>query len=104
MRVISRGEIVCPTKGHDQGIAHYVLRTEGELLYLVDGKNRPVKAPKKKRQLHVISKGIWIHPVTVRIQEGEPVLDSEIRRALAVHRDEFSDNQGGMTLGEKRHD
>lgn len=93
-----------PLKGHDKGMLHYVLETEEEFLSLVDGKHRRVEAPKKKRRKHVTSEGIWTHPVTDRLERGEPVLDSEIRRALAAFRDRFSDNQGGMTLGEKRHD
>lgn len=99
-----RGELVRTLKGHDEGTLYYVLRAEGDFLYLVDGKHRRVEAPKKKRCKHVASEGIWTHPVTDRMQRGEPALDSEIRRALAAFRDRFSDNQGGMTLGEKRHD
>jgi hypothetical protein len=98
------GEIVRSLNGHDEGRLYYVLRTEGEFFYLVDGKHRKVEAPKKKRRKHVSLEGIWTHPVTDRMQSGEPVLDSEIRRALAAFRDKFSGNQGGMTLGEKRHD
>lgn len=101
---VRRGEIVRTLKGHDKGMLHYVLEAEGDFLCLVDGKHRRVEAPKKKRRKHVTSEGTWTHPVTDRIQRGEPVLDSEIRRALAAFRDRFSDNQGGMTLGEKRHD
>ena len=82
-----RGEIVRPLKGHDEGKLHYVFETEGDFLYLVDGKHRRVEAPKKKRRKHVTSEGIWTHPVTERIQEGDSVLDSEIRRALAAFRD-----------------
>ena len=99
-----RGEIVSSLRGNDTGRRYYVIQSEGDFLYLVDGKHRKAEAPKKKRRKHVISEGLWTHPVTDRIQRGEPVLDKEIRKALAVFRDKFSGNQGGMTLGEKRHD
>ena len=99
-----RGEIVRSLNGHDEGRLYFVIKAEGEFLYLVNGKHKKVEAPKKKRRKHVISEGLWTHPVTDRLQRGEPVLDSEIRKALAVFRDKFSGNQGGMTLGEKRHD
>ncbi len=99
-----QGEIVKSLKGHDKDGLYYVMQAEDDFLYLVDGKHRKVEAPKKKRCKHVVSEGIWTHPVTVSIQRDEPVLDSEIRRALAAFRDRFSENQGGMTLGEKRHD
>lgn len=99
-----QGDIVRSLQGHDAGKLHYVLKAEEDFLRLADGKHRRVEAPKRKRRKHVRSEGVWTHPVTARIQEGAPVLDSEIRRALAAFRDRFSDNQGGMTLGEKRHD
>lgn len=102
---LQQGEIVRSLKGHDKDRLYVVLKTAGEdLLYLADGKHRKVDAPKKKRCKHIVSEGIWTHPVTVSIQRDEPVLDSEIRKALAAFRDRFSENQGGKTLGEKRHD
>jgi len=90
---LHRGEIVRSLKGNDDGRLYYVIKTEGEFLYLVDGKHRKVEAPKKKRQKHVNSEGIWTHPVTDRMQRGEPVLDSEIRKALAAFRDKFSETK-----------
>lgn len=90
---LKRGEIVQSLSGHDAGRLHYVIETEEDFLRLVDGKHRKVEAPKRKRRKHVISVGIWTHPVTDRIQKGEPVLDSEIRRALAAFRDRFSETK-----------
>ena len=87
------GEIVRPLKGHDVDWFHYVIKTEGDYLYLVNGKQRTVAAPKKKREKHVSSMGLWTHPVTEHIQQGVPVLDSEIRRALAAFRDKFSETK-----------
>ncbi len=84
------GEIVRSVAGHDQEGIFYILRAEGDFLWLADGKRRTVKASKKKRRKHVVSMGLWTHPVTGRIQNGEPVLDSEIRRALAAFRDKAS--------------
>ena len=54
-----RGELVRTLRGHDEGTLYYVLRTEEDFLYLVDGKHRRVEAPKKKRCKHVASEGIW---------------------------------------------
>ncbi|MEG2000352.1 MAG: KOW domain-containing RNA-binding protein [Evtepia sp.] len=93
------GEIVRSLSGHDQGNFFYVVNIKEEFVYLTDGKHRKIEHPKKKRMKHVISSGLWTHPVTGRIQSGTPVLDSEIRRALAAFRDRFSTDQGGMTLG-----
>ena len=72
--------------GHDRGDLFLVLRQEGDFLWLADGKRRKLETPKKKRRKHVVSAGVWTHPVTGRLREGGPVLDSEIRRALAAFR------------------
>jgi hypothetical protein len=80
------GDVVRSAAGHHRGELFLVLREEGDFLWLVDGKGRKLETPKKKRRKHVVSAGVWTHPVTVRLKEGGPVLDSEIRRALAAFR------------------
>ena len=82
----SVGDVVRSAAGHDRGELFLVLREEGDFLWLVDGKGRKLETPKKKRRKHVVSAGVWTHPVTGRLREGGPVLDSEIRRALAAFR------------------
>ena len=82
----SVGDVVRSAAGRDRGELFLVLREEGDFLWLVDGKGRKLETPKKKRRKHVVSAGVWTHPVTVRLKEGGPVLDSEIRRALAAFR------------------
>ena len=85
-----RGEIVKSLAGHDAGRRYYVLRAEGDFLYLADGKHKTVSTLKKKRAKHVLAEGLWTHPVTDRIVKGEAVPDKEIRNALAAFRDTFS--------------
>ena len=77
-----RGDVVRSVAGHDRGDL---------FLWLVDGKCRKLETPKKKRRTHVVSAGVWTHPVAGRLQDGEPVLDSDIRRALAAFRNRFSE-------------
>ena len=86
-----RGDVVRYVAGHDRGDLFLVLREEGDFLWLVDGKCRKLETPKKKRRKHVVSAGVWTHPVAGRLQDGEPVLDSDIRRALAAFRNRFSE-------------
>ncbi len=78
------GDVVRSAAGHDRGQLLLVLREEGDFLWLVDGKSRDMEAPKKKRRKHVVPAGPWTHPVRDRLRSGGPVLDSEIRRALAA--------------------
>ena len=85
------GDVVRSAAGHDRGDLFLVCRAEGDFLWLADGKRRKIETPKKKRRKHVVSAGVWTHPVAGRLQDGEPVLDSEIRRALAAFRNRFSE-------------
>ena len=87
------GDVVRSAAGHDKGQLFLVLREEGDFLWLTDGKRRKLEAPKKKRRKHVVSAGFWTHPVAGRMKDGEPVLDSEIRRALAAFRNRFSETE-----------
>lgn len=81
-----QGDVVRSAAGHDRDQLFLVCREEGDFLWLADGKNRRIETPKKKRRKHVVSAGFWTHPVAGRMKDGEPVLDSEIRRALAAFR------------------
>ncbi len=83
------GEVVRVRQGRERGQLQVVLRSDHDFLFLVDGKHRTVEAPKKKRRKHVNSEGVLTQALTDRIRLGESVLDSEIRRALAVFRDRF---------------
>ena len=90
---LQKGDCARSLKGHDAGSVCYVVCIAEGFVYLADGKHRRIDAPKKKREKHVSSVGRWAHPVTDRIARGEPVLDSEIRRALAAFRDTFSETK-----------
>ena len=81
-----RGEIVRSLAGHDRGAVFCILGFEGESLLLADGRERAVDRPKRKNRRHVALLGPFEHPV----ERGETVLDSELRRALAAFRDEWS--------------
>ena len=85
-----RGDVVKSIAGHDAGRRYYVIDTEGDFLYLADGKHKSISTLKKKRARHVLVEGLWTHPVTDRIVKGEAVQDKEIRNALAAFRDTFS--------------
>ena len=91
--MIHTGNVVQAVAGHDKGKLFLVLRESEDFVWLADGKNRKIDTPKKKRRKHVISAGVCTHPVAGRMQDGGPVLDSEIRRALAAFRNRFSETK-----------
>ena len=43
------GQMVYSKSGHDKGLPFIITETEGEFIYLVDGKNRTLDKPKKKK-------------------------------------------------------
>jgi ribosomal protein L14E/L6E/L27E len=84
---LTTNNIVLSLAGHDKGHLFYVVKTEGDFVWLADGKERKLDAPKRKRRKHVRSVGTSAHPAIIRLQRGEPVCDSDLRRALAAFRD-----------------
>ena len=61
-----KGCIVKAAAGHDAGRFFIVLDTEGEYLFLADGKRRKVEKPKKKKHKHVFPTA-HIVPVTAEL-------------------------------------
>ena len=47
------GQIVFSKAGKDKGNAFIIFNIDGDYLYLVDGKTRPLENPKKKKIKHV---------------------------------------------------
>ena len=93
------GRIVRAANGRDKGGIFCVVRVDRERarLLLADGKRRKVARPKAKKPGHVTcltdSLHVFDHPVVHSLQEGEPVSDRALRRALAAFKEE------GITLG-----
>ena len=90
---IRRGDVVRSLAGHDKGTLFCVVDTQGDFLLLADGKERKINSPKRKRIKHAQRAGASSHPVLLRLRAGEPVGDSEVRRALAAFRDERNQQQ-----------
>ena len=94
------GRIVRSTAGHDKGQLFCVAgvdQTDCRLL-LAGGKRRRLERPKRKKLGHVkvLTPGEepFDHPVIRRLQQGQPVSDRELRRALAAFKE-------GNTFGER---
>ena len=67
---LTRGNVVRSVAGHDKGDLFLILREEGDFVWLADGKRRKFETPKKKRRKHVVSAGVWTHPVIGRLTDG----------------------------------
>jgi len=92
---IARSNIVRSDAGRDKGKLFVVLAVEGEYLLLADGKARRVEAPKRKKRRHVLFVAAEETRVSEKIKSNEKVTNSELRRTLAVYRDEVQPDQEG---------
>ena len=89
-------DIVQSTAGHDCGGLFYVVEAAGEFVLLANGKQRKLEQPKRKKLKHVRMVSRPDSVVAQRLRRGERVLNSELRRDLAVcSLDILSHYQGG---------
>ena len=76
-------DVVISTAGRDAGKLFYVIEAEDVWLTLVNGKDRTLENPKRKKQKHTR----WmLRPdtrVAEKLRKGEKVLNSELRKDLA---------------------
>ena len=93
---ISKSDIVLSAAGRDQGRIFFVLDTDGVYATIADGKIRKVEHPKRKKLKHLRLAGRSDSCVAEKIRQGDAVLNSELRKALAIYGQEYnSQNQGG---------
>ena len=92
---IAPANIVRSSAGHDKGKLFVVLAAEGEYLLLADGKYRKAAAPKRKKRKHVQLLSAAENRLSEKIMSNEELTDRELRRTLAVFRDEAQPDQEG---------
>ena len=93
---ISKSDIIESLAGRDKGKLFYVIDTEENYVLIADGKGRKLEDPKRKKLKHVRRVSRTETRVAAKIQNGDKVLNSELRRDLATFGQQFnSQNQGG---------
>jgi len=93
---ISKADLVISLAGHDRGGLFYVIETDDPYVLVADGKGRKLENPKRKKLKHVRKLFRTESGVAAKLRAGEKVLNSELRRDLAIIGQEFnSQNQGG---------
>ena len=80
---ISLADVVSSTAGRDQGQLFYVIDVDDQFVTLVNGKNRPVEKPKRKKRKHVEKVLRSETRVAEKLRSGDKVLNGELRRDLA---------------------
>lgn len=79
---ICAGALVKALAGHDKNKFFFIFREEGEYVYLVDGKRRMCKKPKKKNKKHVKAVFCGESVPGKKLKENGVVTDEEIARLL----------------------
>ena len=92
---IATADVVASTAGRDQGELFYVLETDDQFVTLVNGRNRPVEKPKRKKRKHVEKVLRSETRVAEKLRSGDKVLNGELRRDLAS----LSRSMQGKNLG-----
>ena len=80
---INISDVVVSTAGRDAGEWFYVIAEDPIYLYLANGKDRSLDKPKRKKRKHVQKVLRSETRVAVKIQNGDKVLNGELRRDLA---------------------
>ena len=93
---IATADVVSSTAGRDQGQLFYVMDADDQFVTLVNGRNRPVEKPKRKKRKHVEKVLRSETRVAEKLRSGDKVLNGELRRDLAFLARQMQDtNLGG---------
>ena len=92
---IDISDVVVSTAGRDQGRLYYVISTDELFLMLVNGKDRTLDKPKRKKRRHVQKVLRSETRVAAKLISGDKVLNSELRRDLAYFAREMQANNLG---------
>lgn len=82
---LSIGQIVFSKCGRDKKYPFIVFAVEDDFLFLVDGKNRPVEKPKKKKIKHVQPVNYIDIELKNKIEKNLYLNNSDVRKALAKY-------------------
>ena len=80
---ISIADVVISTAGRDAGKLFYVIEADDLYLQLVNGKDRTMDNPKRKKRKHTTKVLRSETRVAEKLRAGDKVLSSELRRDLA---------------------
>ncbi len=92
---IEKAHLVEATAGREKGKPFFVLETDGEYVFLADGKSRRVEAPKRKKRKHVRFLTLTEGRVVEKIRENERITNSELRKAIAAYSGTDNSDQEG---------
>ena len=93
---LSIADVVESTAGRDVGKLFYVIEADDVYLMLVNGKDRTMDKPKRKKRKHARKVLRSETRVAQKLRDGDKVLSSELRRDLAyISRELQKETLGG---------
>ena len=92
---INISDVVITTSGRDAGGWFYVIAEDPVYLSLVNGKDRTLEKPKRKKRKHIQKVLRSETRVADKLRLGDKVLNSELRRDLAYLSKELQSNNPG---------
>lgn len=82
MQEIEIGTVVVSLQGRDKDKIYIVKYVENDYAYLVDGRQRTLACPKKKKLKHIRKTEKIANTVQEKLKNNEKILDSEIRKTI----------------------
>ncbi len=92
---IKVSDVILSLAGRDKGKLFYCVGVEDRYLLLSDGKGRPLERPKRKKRSHARKVLRSETRVAAKLQAGDKVLNSELRKDLAYWSRELESNDRG---------
>ena len=83
------GNIVVSVCGHDIGEWYIVCKVDDNFVYLIDGKNKPILKPKKKKIKHVAKLNFFAENIANKLAQGIYLQDAEVRKTLKFFKNNY---------------
>lgn len=80
------GEFAKSKAGHDKDEIFIIINIEDEYVYLVDGKNRNIEKPKKKKMKHIQSIHYIDSELQNKLNSNVKLQNEDIRKALKCYK------------------
>ena len=84
--MFSIGQVVYSKSGRDKGGAFVVVGIEKDVIYIADGRTRPLSKPKKKNIKHIQRVNDIDFDIKRKIENKEYILDSDLRSSLKKYK------------------
>ena len=85
MERLAVGDVVISLKGRDKDEFYLVVETEGDTIYIANGKQRKISSAKKKNVKHLRKvKGVSLLELAEQIKKGTPIGNDRLSRAIKV--------------------